>query len=578
MSVGSPPSVFWAAGHAAVKWPADINISKPENQDGTPVVTLTIPGNLNSRTADSTTTPATVACPERNHDGSVEVTFTLLAGMFDGNVTALMWDPAVGGATGSENTTPPVTATSAVATIEAGGRKGDNSITIKIAEAPAEAVAAADGAAERDSTSVAYQTGGANNSACNAPAAQFSQTISFKLPEIVGLNGTLDNASKAKDMMKSVTLRAESRIVSGAFTDGFLTGDEKNKYTEVVLKSRDAVTVSITDPNTKHIVIKEGDNAFKAVKEADPKTGYVELATVTVSTSTKHVTKEKSETKAKSVYRLQSTVAGGALSPTPATDGHIYEAAKSQAEEFDTLFGLDGKPIDAGLRGTLTVDATGTRDLFNDDDMLFIDYDGDKEPGGSEGIDIDGDSGMGTALSVDPDASESFKGGVGSFKVYYKAGGKETINHGAEIHLMANVDYSNPSATDEAEKKTMTTLNFEGVGNPVMAYAIPDSDNAHGDKGNVRIRCEGSKDCRVFLECWGDAGTDTRMFGELMGGVPANGVERLSSAMVEEVSGRMPDSRHSCRILSVGKVTVQQLTRDGHSDTLVNNTYVGGGM
>ena len=36
-----------------------------------------------------------------------------------------------------------------------------------------------------------------------------------------------------------------------------------------------------------------------------------------------------------------------------------------------------------------------------------------------------------------------------------------------------------------------------------------------------------------------------------------------------------PTTRISCQVLSKGEVTVQQLTRDGHSNTLVNNTYVG---
>ena len=38
-----------------------------------------------------------------------------------------------------------------------------------------------------------------------------------------------------------------------------------------------------------------------------------------------------------------------------------------------------------------------------------------------------------------------------------------------------------------------------------------------------------------------------------------------------------PVNRHSCRILSKGMVTMQQLTRDGNSGPLVNNTHIGGG-
>ena len=155
-------------------------------------------------------------------------------------------------------------------------------------------------------------------------------------------------------------------------------------------------------------------------------------------------------------------------------------------------------------------------------------------------------------------------------------GGKGDINHRATINLVASVDYSDPSAIDEKDAKASNTLNFDGVaGNGIKAYAIPHSTNEIGDKGNLRVRCEDSTDCRVFLECWGDGGTETRAFDEVDGGVPANGVKVWNGAAIESVTGRMPDSRHSCRVLSKGKVTVQQLTRDGNSQTLVNNTFVG---
>ena len=101
---------------------------------------------------------------------------------------------------------------------------------------------------------------------------------------------------------------------------------------------------------------------------------------------------------------------------------------------------------------------------------------------------------------------------------------------------------------------------------------------AAATSSNLRVRCEASTTCRVFLECWGDAGTETRGFGEVEGGVPANGVEVWNAAAIEAVTGRMPDdTRHSCRVLSKGMVTVQQLTRSGNSGVLVNNTFVGGG-
>ena len=148
-----------------------------------------------------------------------------------------------------------------------------------------------------------------------------------------------------------------------------------------------------------------------------------------------------------------------------------------------------------------------------------------------------------------------------------------SINHGAKINLTAMVDYSDPSAIDEAPKSTSTEFKFEGVASEVRAYAIPFDGNGKGDMANVRVRCEVSAGCRVFLECWDDMGM--RSFGEA-GMIAGGALARWDSAAIEGVLGiDEATSRHSCRILSAGMVRVQQLTRDGTSGTLVNNTYIG---
>ena len=541
-------SELFGPDHATIKYPNQM----------TPKVVLTIPPNIAGLVATSTCP----AVPAVEYSGEAEVTFTLLGGaMFDANVAGLMYDADAGGTESPEGT-----ATGAVASIVSDGRKDDSSITIKIE------------AASTDDTTrpINTRTRTRDGDACAVTLGDAaSHTISFYLPVLKNLSDSLKYASKAKDGMGQVLLQAEARVISGSFTNTYLTGTEANGYRTPVVKSRDAVTVTISDPNTRDIVIK-GDSAFKAVKQADANNnGNVMLATVTVSTRTKHVTQEKVEMPATSVYRSGG---GSGAKPVPDLDSdtHIYTPAVTQGEKADMLYGLDGTVIDAGLRGVLTVDAMGTQSLFNEGDMLFIDYDGDKDIGGSEMIAIDPDMtdmAEGTALSIDPDV---FKGGVGSFAVYYRAGGKMDIRHGAMIKLTASVDYSDPSATDEDPKHTATTFNLEGVANEVMAYAIPHSTNGNEDKANVRVRCEASAGCRVFLECWDDDGM--RNFGgdgePIM--IAGDALATWDAAAIEDVLGiTEPTSRHSCRILSAGKVSVQQLTRDGKSKTLVNNTYVG---
>ena len=540
---------LFGPGHSSPQYPIDLDPNTPDNQDGTPKVVLTIPPNLDAQPARPS--PPRPASPALSHNGSAEVKFELSGGaVFDGNVTGLMYD-ADGSGTASEEQAAPGT----VASIMAGGRKGENYVTIKIEEATS------------DSEATRPAPDPVNRTDTGGIPADGSHTISFRLPRLANL-GHLAGADSTdmtdKNDMKSINITATATIRSGAFSDGSLTGTNP----PAVIRSRDAVTLDISPKNEKNIPI-DGEMAFKSVEGAN-KEGYVRLATVTIETMPV-MTQPKGAVPRAPAFEIGD---GSQVIYTRATPGNPAVLYK--------IYGLDGELIDEGLRGNLMVSAMGTQGLFNEGDLLFIDYDMNGMKGPGEEMPLSGemmDMAMSSALSIDPDKSESFNdAGEGTFHVYYKPDGKGTINHGAMINLTAMVDYSDPSAINENDKPTSTTLKFKGVaGDGIKAYAIPHSTNKIGDKGNLRVRCEDSTDCRVFLECWGDDGTDTREFGEVDGGVPANGVEVWNGAAIESVTGRMPDSRHSCRVLSKGMVTVQQLTRDGNSQTLVNNTFVGGG-
>ena len=536
-------SELFGEGHGAPMYPTDLDAEMDGKQDGTPVVTLTIPQNVNG---DASATPPVARV---NHDGEAQITFTLSAGTFMSNVTGLMFDSNAG----DENAG--IAATGAVVEIVDGGTAGDSHFVIRV-----KAVGN------------------------NGRSGDNDQTISFKMPRLQGLDA-LAGANKLMPV-KSIKLHVVSRVISGEFTDGKLSskGPDPKAPGEDVIKSRDSLTLKVEASGaggaTKTIAIDDnaakGLMAFKSVKEKN-KAGYVEIATVTIMTQ--QVSKDaKAATPAKTVYKLQvGTQDPGDDADNPTTnDQNIYTAASpGNKTQYHPVFDLDGEMLDEGLRGNFMVNATGTRGLFNEDDVLFVDYDGNGKMGGSEGIATD--TGMGSALSIDPDKSESFPDGVtGNFKVYYMPGGKMDINHGSMINLTAMVDYSDPSAINEAPGKSSTTMEFDGVTGEVKAYAIPHSTNGTGDKGNVRVRCEqpsaGATACRVFLECWDDMGM--RGFGEA-GMVAGNSLVKWTGADIETVTGMEPSTRHSCRILSKGMVSVQQLTRDGNSGTLVNNTYVG---
>ena len=549
-------SELFGEGHPSPMYP----------KDKAPMVVLTIPQDLTDRTmADNRD-----ACMAQGHNGEADITFALSNGAtFNSNVAGLMWDPDGMGGTLEARPAP-----GTVATIKDGGRKGNSTITITVKPA----------ANEPDDTGVeegdTARFGGVRSvveswvdqEKCAVASGRIHQTISFELPRLANLDALA--GANALDMnpkndQPAIKVSGSSRIVSGSFTDGSLTG----LAPPVVISSRDAVTLEIDPKNDEKAIAIDGDGAFTSIKGATDD-GYVPLATITIQT--KQIDDPAvAPVPADDKYKLQV-----GASKDSGADQNIYTTAKPGAEAVPYyIYDLDGDLIDEGLRGVLIVHARGTRGLFNEDDMLFVDYDKNGKMGNGEEIKIDADMmnmAMSNALSIDPEKSESFtEAGEGAFKVYYKAGGKGHINHEAMINLTAMVHYSDPSANNEADAKAATTLKFDGVGNAVMAYAIAQTDNGRGDSSNLRVRCEASTDCRVFLECWGDDGTETRGFGEVEGGVPADGVEVWTAAKVEDVTGRMPDSRHSCRVLSKGMVTVQQLTRS--EGVLVNNTAVGGG-
>ena len=550
-------SELFGAGHAAIKYPGDKG----------PMVVLTIPANQ-AALDETENCPAVSAV---NYNGSAEITFSLVSGVFASNVTGLLYHSGAADDSGGP-------ASGDIASIVSGGRKDGNSITIKVEPAG------------DDNGRPDDNNNGARNDATCEIAPGTAHTISFELPRLAGLEGLAGANSldtRTDNDWKYIWLQADSRIVSGSFTDGPLLGAVAPGFHATwVVRARDSLTLEISPTAGEKVIALDNDEAkglteFTSLKGAVRKpAGHVELATVTIKT--KQIRKDAIAAAGQmAVYHLDNTATANPTPPaTYNRTGTIFKAAveADDAKAWD-IYDLDGEKVTdegEGLRGTFSVMAMGTRELFNDGDMLFIDYDKNGEMGEGEALVIDGSMAEGRALSIDADQSDSFDmAGVGAFKVYYMPGGKDALNHGATIMLTAGVDYSDPTAIDEMDVMSTTTLNFDGVTSEVMAYAIPHSTNGTGDKANVRVRCEASDGCRVFLECWDDMGM--RSFGKA-GMIEGNALVKWDAAAIEGVIDvEDPTSRHSCRILSAGMVTVQQLTRDGNSKTLVNNTYVGDG-
>ncbi len=511
-----------------------------------PMVTLTIPGNLDAFDAVEGP-PAVAAIPARIHNGSVEVEFKLHGAMFDANVTGLMYN--------ASTTADPqvvIAAPASVASIVSGGRKGDDWITIKIEEA-----STADDT--RPTTSVARTAGtGA------IPANVSDHTISFEVPRLAGLSG-LGGAKPGVKNEKQVWLSATSRIVSGSFTDGELVdavpGTSPPFHAAKVITAKNSLTLEVTGGATHPIAIddKGDDTAFTVVKGG----GQAMVGTVKITT-----VQTMTPAKGKEDRVLVGYLQAEATPPVDAADEaalnalrEIYRPEKSATKAVPLdLYDLNGVKITKGLPGTFAVAAMGSEN-FGMDDMLYVDYNSNKKMDGGEGMDRDGMMAQGRSISIDSITNSA------TYHVYYVPGGKDRITHDSTLTVSASVAYNSSTSLPEPGSKTENMFRYDGVGNALMAYAIPHS--AAMDKGNVRVRCEQTADCRVFLECFDDMGM--REFSEAPM-IEGNSVAVWNGAAIETVTGLEPSSRISCQILSKGEISVQQLTRS--AGVLVNNTYV----
>ena len=530
-----------------------------------PMVTLTIPANVLD---DAATTDVDET---QNHNGSAEITFTLHGAVFDASVTALMFDvdgPPMQGPDGGTDAdilcdtdtsdlgcTDPVVAQGDIASIVSGGIKGGNTLTIKV-EATSTDTTGVDAAA------LASRDSGSNSADGTTTTNGRLQTISFEVPRLAGLSGL--GGANPKDAEKRVWLSATSRLVSGAFTGGELVpaipGTTPPIRRAKVITAMDSLTLDVRDGATHMIAIddKGDDKAFTVVKGGgQAMVGTVQITTVQTAKAA------VGKTGRSSVGFLQST--GG--SDDPAADAELQEIfvpgkPATPAEDL-VLYDLNGDMITKGLPGTFAVSAMGSEN-FGMDDMLYVDYNGNKKMDGGEGITIEKGSMMAQGRSISIDSIEK----SASYNVYYVPGGEDRITHDSTLTVSASVAYNSSSALPEPGDKTENMFRYDGVGNAVMAYAIPHSGAM--DIGNVRVRCEQAMACRVFLECFDDMGM--REFAEVPDGIGGNSVAVWNGAAIESVTGLEPSSRISCQILSKGMISVQQLTRS--NGVLVNNTYV----
>ena len=176
--------------------------------------------------------------------------------------------------------------------------------------------------------------------------------------------------------------------------------------------------------------------------------------------------------------------------------------------------------------------------------------------------------------SIRTTAGGNASGGIHSVYLIPAAG--SNLNRGL-YQAEFEVDFAEETMKDTEDESAGVRLEYSNLSVQGYAYAIPNPGAA--DIGNLRLRCESSGDCAVFLDCQDQSGTTIGGFPELTVMPKATIVLNTKSttpgtSLARALGVETWPGRLSCEILSNANIGVQVLTRS--NGTLVNNTYVSG--
>ena len=228
-------------------------------------------------------------------------------------------------------------------------------------------------------------------------------------------------------------------------------------------------------------------------------------------------------------------------------------------------------------RGSLNVTVEGD---FRQGDEVWLDLDQDGEGSANEALTLDG-SFMRGSFGLDtvvgnPDAAVGANGefdgehGLRTSALKYSPNGSDPLRSGT-LRSTFSVEMANEGAPRKPQQIGEFTMTYAGIEAERTVHGIAPLDSS--EMSNLRIKCESSVPCTVYLEC-DDADGDT-WFAQLEEPVANRETLRLSSAALAQTLG-MEDvgwsGRLSCAVLSERDVAVQVLARS--ENVLTNQTYV----
>ena len=244
--------------------------------------------------------------------------------------------------------------------------------------------------------------------------------------------------------------------------------------------------------------------------------------------------------------------------------------------EVVTVVGLlhwDGTPADDAWAGVDLV-ATGTRGLPAIGDRMFLDYDGDGTADADEELAVGGGV---HSLRLRLDAAAGVTVGdrtTYAWPLYYLPEGEEEFRFGATVTTSLEVRYRVETVVVEHLAVAFTAaFLYEGVTREVRAYAAPTTVDPSGDAAHLRITCEDSQPCLVFLECFTEDGY--RYFGEIQPAIGGQATRTLDSRAIESTVALVEPGpgNLSCIVRADRDIALQLFVRSA-AGTLSNLTYV----
>lgn len=237
---------------------------------------------------------------------------------------------------------------------------------------------------------------------------------------------------------------------------------------------------------------------------------------------------------------------------------------------FEAVSGASGDKLD--------ISVTGSGVSFTDADILFLSSNAAYNMNSDTRLTVSGSTASSSVELVNiATAADDAQGP--EFKLYYVPAAGRTLTRDAAFTTTYQLNFAAATRKDSEQMSTgSVTLELSGLSTRGYAYAVTPDNSPAGDRGSLRIRCEDTSACVVFLECFNHAGDRVGDFVSIGDNIAPNAVAVISSDRLENLIGSWRgQGRLSCEVVSSGPVGVQMFTRSS-GGVLVNNSYINRGL